>query len=111
MKLSKREQWRGFTDHQAMCWAVSAYLAASKAMNPGDQPDCSDFAERFIGELQARIYLDSCRKNRPVALETLWNLDFLASQIDSSFLFVEKNDLPGSDNHPDNPQNRGLQGG
>lgn len=111
MKLSKREPWRCFTDHQAMCWAVSAYLSASKAMRPGESPDGADFAERFIAELQARIYLDSCRKGRPLALETPWNLDLLASWIDPSFSCLGMNSLPVGDNGADTLPHEGLRHG
>lgn len=111
MNRRKREAWRGFSDRQAMTWALSAYLAAGRSMRPSECPGQSDFAERFIGELQARIYLDSHRRRVPVYFETPWNLPKLAAAIDPTFLPPELNDLPGAEDLADTAHNRGVRGG
>lgn len=80
-------------------------------MRPCENPDGSDFAERFIAELQARIYLDFCLKGRPLAMETPWNLPLLASFADPTFSASEMNGLPEAQKPADNPQNQGVSGG
>lgn len=111
MKRCKREAWRGFTDHQAMSWAISAYLAAAKAMDPNCSPDVSDFAERFIGELEARLYLHGWRTHQRIELETCWNLPMLAAFIDPAFSLAEVNNLPEAVTLGDTLENGGLRGG
>lgn len=97
MKCAQRQSWRWFSELDAMSWVVSAYIASLKAMDPSLGPDRSDFAERFVGELQARVLLAGYRRGVRIAQESSWNLPLLASFADPSFSASELNGLPPAD--------------
>ena len=94
-----------------MGFAVSAYLSTLHAMDPQHDPDHNDFAERFVGELQARLLLAGWRKGQRIEIESTWNLPLLASFADPAFSASELNDLPPPENAPHNAEIGGVRHG
>ncbi len=93
-RCNKPPRWRWFSEVQAIGWAVSAYLAALKGMHGCGGVTASDFADRFTGELQARVWMAGWRKGLDVDFCNAWDLPQLARRADPAFFGAYRNHLP-----------------
>lgn len=112
MKRDIAKAWRWFTAEDALRWALAAYYAASREVDPpADDPDpelwatSGYFAFAFHAAITRRICREALERKIPcdhgnATLELGWD--------DSAFSPLSRNSLHPSENTPDNHSGTGA---